>query len=103
MAGGWEILIKPVTGGTWQTWKTIGDGRARSIVGINSRDISADHGAVYEFKLRGFPFKGMEHRDRYVESAWIARAENDWSLLTDRWTCRNPRVNTEGAGPHNMP
>lgn len=99
MAGGWEILRRTRAGG-WEVWKAVPSGSARSLAGINSRDISDQRDEVREFKLRGYPFAG--DRTRYVESAWIARAFNDWSLLTDRWTCSDPRPNPD-AGPHNMP
>ena len=99
MAGGWEIMRRTRTG-TWEVWKSIASGNERNLAGINSRDISDVRNEVREFKLRGYPFAG--DRSRYVESAWIARAQNDWSLLTDRWTCESPLPNPD-AGPQNMP
>lgn len=99
MAGGWEILRRTRAGG-WEVWKSESSGDVRRSSGHNSRDISDVRDEVREFKLRGYPFAG--DRSRYVESAWIARAHNDWSLLTDRWACDSPRPNPD-AGPHNMP
>lgn len=99
MAGGWDIMRRSRTG-AWEVWKSIASGNERSLAGINSRDISDQRDEVREFKLRGYPFAG--DRTRYVESAWIARARNDWSLLTDRWTCDSPLPNPD-AGPTNLP
>lgn len=99
MAGGWEILRKTRAGG-WEVWKTVASGNLRALAGINSKDISDVREEVREFKIRGYPFAA--DRSRYVESAWIARAHNDWSLLTDRWACDSPIPNLS-AGPTNMP
>lgn len=99
MAGGWDIMRRSRAGG-WEVWKTVSAGNVRDMRAINSRDISDQRREVREFKLRGYPFANDKHR--YVESDWIARAENDWSLLTDRWRCHDPIANPD-AGPHNMP
>ncbi len=99
MAGGWEILRRSRTG-AWEVWKTVPAGSTRELTGLNSRDISDQRNEVREFTLRGYPF--ADDRSRYVDSAWIFRAENDWSLLTDRWRCHAPLPNPD-AGPHSMP
>lgn len=99
MAGGWDIMRQTANGG-WEVWKSVPAGSERRSAGHNSRDIDPSRDVVRNFKLRGYPFAG--DKSRYVESDWIARAENDWSLLTDRWECHPPLVNPD-AGPHNMP
>lgn len=99
MAGGWDIM-RQTAGGGWEVWKSVPAGSERRSAGHNSRDIDPNRDVVRNFKLRGYPFAG--DKTRYVESAWIARAENDWSLLVDRWECHPPLVNPD-AGPHNMP
>lgn len=99
MAGGWDIM-RQTAGGGWEVWKSVAAGSERRSAGHNSRDIDPHRDVVRNFKLRGYPFAG--DKSRYVESAWIARAENDWSLLTDRWECHAPLPNPN-AGPHNLP
>ncbi|MGO1167543.1 MAG: hypothetical protein ACTMHL_13140 [Janibacter sp.] len=99
MAGGWDVMRR-TRAGAWEVWKSVAAGEARALAGINSREISDERHEVRDFKLRGYPFAG--DKSRYVESAWIARAENDWSLLTDRWQCHDPLPNPD-AGPHNLP
>lgn len=99
MAGGWDIMRRTRAGG-WEVWKSVAAGDSRDLAGINSQDISDQRHEIREFKLRGYPFAGV--KSRYVESAWIARADNNWSLLTDRWRCHAPLPNPD-AGPHNMP
>lgn len=99
MAGGWDIM-RQAAGGGWEVWKSVAAGSERRSAGHNSRDIGPDRDVIRNFKLRGYPFAG--DKSRYVESAWIARAENDWSLLTDRWQCHDPLPNPD-AGPHNLP
>lgn len=99
MAGGWEIMRRSRTG-AWEVWKAVAADNVRELAGLNSRDVSDQRNEVREFTLRGYPF--ANDRSRYVESAWIVRAENDWSLLTDRWRCHDPLPNPD-AGPHNLP
>lgn len=99
MAGGWDIMRRTASG-SWEVWKSVTAGSERRSAGHNSRDIDPSRDVIREFKLRGYPFAG--DKSRYVESAWIARAENDWSLLTDRWECHSPLINPD-AGPRNMP
>lgn len=99
MAGGWDIM-RQTAGGGWEVWKSVAAGSERRSAGHNSRDIDPQRDVIRSFKLRGYPFAG--DKTRYVESDWIARAENDWSLLTDRWACHPPLPNPT-AGPHNMP
>lgn len=100
MAGGWQILRRDLDGSGWSVWATVADGSRRSSAGHDSNDISDRLGQVREFKLRGYPFAG--DRSRYVESAWIARAHNTFSIFNGRWVCDAPTVNPD-AGGHNLP
>ena len=103
MAGGWDIMRQTSNGG-WEVWDSVASGSERSIAGLYAGDIDPNLDVIRRFKLRGYPFAG--DKSRYVESAWIARAERAsfyyWFQRYQRWQCHTPLQNPD-AGPHNMP
>lgn len=97
MAGGWEVLVRPVSG-SWKSLATL-DASARlsnPLLGSKLGPV----GSTYELVLRGYPFAG-DHA-RYVESDWLVRATNDSAGRNDRFVCTGVIPNPD-QGQVNLP